>query len=149
MNEQRMWMIKSVTSHMYGSLDAFMKRIGAREATFSLTNKAGDDEKVELYQKGLYDFRSLPIFLVPIAFIVELNVVTFLVGIGRAFLVGDFDETLVQVFISFYILFINYPIIEGMVFRKDNGCFPKSLTILSAVLVSMVIFLTAGVKFLV
>ncbi|CAK7327208.1 unnamed protein product [Dovyalis caffra] len=45
-NEQRIWMIKSVTSHLYGSLDAITKRLGLRKASFLLTNKVADNEQL-------------------------------------------------------------------------------------------------------
>ena len=142
-------MIKSATSHMYGSLDAVMKRFGLREASFLPTNKVEDGERVELYEKGLYDFRTSPMFLAPMVALVMLNMVSFLVGIARAILVRDLDKMFVQVFMSFYVLAINYPIFEGMVLRKDKGRIPKPITIISAtVLVFMLVFLQVGSRFI-
>ncbi|EXB55544.1 Cellulose synthase-like protein G2 [Morus notabilis] len=138
--EQRIWMIKAITSHLYGTLDAFMERIGMRAASFVPTNKVENDERVKLYEKGAYDFRTSKMFLAPLVALVTLNTGSLLVGIGRAILVGDLDKMFVQVFIPFYILAINYPIIEGMVIRKDKGRIPTSITILSAML-STIIFL--------
>ncbi|EXB55545.1 Cellulose synthase-like protein G2 [Morus notabilis] len=146
--EQRIWMIKSITSHLYGTLDAFMERIGMREASFVPTNKVEDDERVKLYEKGAYDFRTSKMFLSPLVALVTLNTLSLLVGIARAILVGDLNKMFVQVFISFYILAINYPIIEGMVIRKDKGRIPTSVTILSAIL-STIIFLFVGSRFLI
>ncbi|XVF38386.1 hypothetical protein REPUB_Repub20aG0097000 [Reevesia pubescens] len=50
-NEQRVWMIKSVTCHLYGSLDAILKKLGLSKATFVITNKVPDDEQIKLYQE--------------------------------------------------------------------------------------------------
>jgi hypothetical protein len=55
-NEQRIWMMKSVTTYLHGSLDAIMKKMGMREASFFPTNKVVDDEQVNLYQMGKFDF---------------------------------------------------------------------------------------------
>ncbi|KAK0608867.1 hypothetical protein LWI29_037198 [Acer saccharum] len=51
-NEQRLWMIKSVTSHLYGSLDAIMKTLGLRQASFQPTNKVLDEEQAKIYRMG-------------------------------------------------------------------------------------------------
>ncbi|GMN46343.1 hypothetical protein TIFTF001_015526 [Ficus carica] len=145
--EQRIWMMKAITSHLYGTLDAFVKRIGMREANFLPTNKAEDDERVKLYENGIYDFRTSMMFLGPLVALVILNVGSLLAGITRAILVGDLHKMFVQVFISFYILALNYPIIEGMVIRKDKGRIPTLITILSALL-SIIIFLSVGSRLL-
>ncbi|KAF4348123.1 hypothetical protein G4B88_008811 [Cannabis sativa] len=147
-NELRLWMIKSITSHLYGSLDAFMKRIGMREASFLPTNKVDDDETVELYRNGKFDFRTSAMFLVPLVVIVILNTVSLIVGITRAILVGNLDKMFLQVLLSIYILAISYPIIEGMVIRKDKGRIPTSITISSAAY-SMIIVFLIGLGFLV
>ncbi|GMN53482.1 hypothetical protein TIFTF001_022617 [Ficus carica] len=139
--EQRIWMMKSITSHLYGTLDALMKRIGVREASFLPTNKAEGDERVKLYENGVYDFRTSTMFLVPLVALVILNMSSLLMGFARAILVGDLDKMFVQVFISLYILAINYPIIEGMVIRKDKGRIPTSVTISSSIL-SMIVLLS-------
>lgn len=147
-NETRLWMIKSITSHLYGSFDAFMKRIGMREASFLPTNKVDDDDRVKLYENGLYDFRTSAVFLAPLVTLVILNTVSFLVGIARAVLVArDLDKMFVQLFISLCMLVINYPIIEGMVLRKDKGRIPASITVLSAMF-SIIVFLLVGSRFL-
>ncbi|KAM0963196.1 hypothetical protein ACFX2A_022699 [Malus domestica] len=46
-NEQRIWMMKSVTSHSYGSVDAVMEKLGMREARFFPTNKVDDVKQLK------------------------------------------------------------------------------------------------------
>ena len=93
-------MIKSISSHFYGCLDAFMKRIGTREASFLPTNKGEDDELSKLYEKGIYDFRTSTMFLLPMAALIILNLMSFFGGILGVIFVGNLDEMFVQVFIS-------------------------------------------------
>lgn len=141
-NEQRIWMIKSVTSHLYGAIDAFMSKIGLREASFLPTNKVEDDEQVLLYQKGIFDFRTSTMFLVPMVSLFILNMIAFLVGIVRVMIFeDDLKKMFVQVFITIYILVMNYPIFEGMVIRKDKGCIPLSVSLLSALFTIIFIFI--------
>ncbi|KAL7220162.1 hypothetical protein ACSBR2_013096 [Camellia fascicularis] len=140
-NEQRMWMIRSVTSHLYGSLDAFMKRMGMREASFQPTNKAVDDEQLKRYQMGKFDFQASNMLIVPVVTLVILNLVSLFGGVTRMVVInGSFNEMFVQVGLSFFIVSMTYPIVEGMVVRKDKGRVPISVSILSAV-ISMIYLL--------
>ncbi|EOY05952.1 hypothetical protein QUC31_016528 [Theobroma cacao] len=126
-NEQRIWMIKSVTCHLYGSLDAILKKLGLREASFLTTNKVADDEQIKLYQEGKFDFRASTIFLAPLVTIILVNMASFAGGVVRTMVVGDWKEMFGQVFLSFYIIVMNYGIIEGMIVRKDKGRIPHSV----------------------
>ncbi|KAG5560309.1 hypothetical protein RHGRI_003562 [Rhododendron griersonianum] len=138
-NEQRMWMIRSVTCYLYGSLDAIMKRLGMKEANFMTTNKVIDVEQTKLYQMGKIDFQTSIMLLAPLVILTIINVVSFVGGVTRAMVTGKFSDMFIQVFLS---LLSCYPVIEGMILRKDKGRIPPSVTILS-VLVST-IFLSLG-----
>ncbi|CAL5392502.1 unnamed protein product [Camellia sinensis] len=115
-NEQRMWMIRSVTSHLYGSLDA----LGMREASFLPTNKAIDDEQLKRYQMGKFDFQASNMLIVPVVALVILNPVSLFGGVSRMGINGSFNEMFMQVGLSFFIVSMSYPIVEGMVVRKDK-----------------------------
>ncbi|KAG6759261.1 hypothetical protein POTOM_035733 [Populus tomentosa] len=144
--EQRLWMMKSVSTHTYGSLDAVMKRIGVKEASFLPTNKAADEEKFKLYQMGKFDFKTSSMLLVPMVTVIILNMASFVLGVIRIIIAGNWDSMVVQVFLSSYILVMNSAIIEGMTIRKDKGCIPLSVTVLSTVF--SIIFLCLGSFFL-
>ncbi|XP_052208166.1 cellulose synthase A catalytic subunit 4 [UDP-forming]-like isoform X4 [Diospyros lotus] len=141
-NEQMMWMIKNVTCHTYGSFDAIMKKIGFKEASFPPTNKVVDEEQLKLYKMGKIDFQTSIVFLAPMVSLVLLNLASFVGGLTRAVVAGNFSEMFVQIVLSFFIVVMNYPIVEGMILRKDKGRIPSSVTSLSA-LISM-IFLSLG-----
>lgn len=132
-NEQRIWMMKSVTCHGYGSLDAIMKILGLREDSFLPTNKVEHDDQVLLYQRGKFYFQTSTRLLAPIVTIIILNLASFFVGIIRIIVADRFEQLFVQVFLSFHILAMNYPIIEGMLIRKDRGCIPPSVTLISVI----------------
>jgi hypothetical protein len=134
-------MMKSITNHLYGSLDAIMKRMGMREASFLPTNKVEDDERAKLYQMGKFDFQTSNMFLVPMVALIILNMASFIGGLFRVIFLGDWDRMFVQVFISFYILIMNFPIIEGVMIRKDKGRIRSSVTLLSAVFSCGILFL--------
>ncbi|KAF5736769.1 Cellulose synthase like G2 [Tripterygium wilfordii] len=143
-NEQRIFMIRAVTCNLNGSLDSVMKKIGVREASFMLTNKVVDDEQVTRYQMGIFDFQTSNIFLVPLVTLVTLNILSFFGGVIRMIVFKGTGRNAIflQVILSLYISVVNYPVIEGMVVRKDRGRVPLSVTLLSATFSS--IFLVLG-----
>ncbi|XP_011030535.1 PREDICTED: cellulose synthase-like protein G1 [Populus euphratica] len=134
LNEQRVWMMKSVTAYTFGSLDAIVKCFGMREASFLPTNKVADDEQVALYQMGKLNFQASTMILTPIITLIILNMVSFIGGVAEMFIAGSWNETFGQVFLSLYILMVNYPVIEGMLLRKDKGRVPTPVTLLSLVI---------------
>ncbi|KAL6292186.1 hypothetical protein ACE6H2_000328 [Prunus campanulata] len=146
-NEQRIWMMKSVTSHLYGSVDAFMKKIGMREASFFPTNKVDDVDQLKRYNMGVFDFQTSILFLAPMATLVILNMASFAIGISRVIFLGELDKFFIQVFIPFYVILMNYPIVEGMLIRKDRGRIPPSITLLSIV-VSLIFYSLGSIIFM-
>ncbi|WVZ24753.1 hypothetical protein V8G54_003297 [Vigna mungo] len=128
-NEQRIWMMKSVTCHLHGCLDALLKKFGIREATFVPTNKLEDDEQNLLYQMDKYDFRASNIFIAPMLFLITVNIYCLVGGVYRVFLVGDCDKLFIQLFLAVFIVTVNYPLIEGLLVRKDKGRISKLVAI--------------------
>ncbi|KAF6174664.1 hypothetical protein GIB67_006316 [Kingdonia uniflora] len=120
-NEMRMWWIKCVTCNIFGCLDAIMNIIGIKKRELKLTNKAVDKDELEKYKKGNFELQGGKIFLVPLVILVLLNIVSFIGGIVRVVTQGSFDEMFGQVFLSFFISILNYPIIKEMVTRKKNA----------------------------
>lgn len=138
-NEQRIWMMKSVTSYMYAALNGCMEKIGLVESSFLPTNKVDDSEQVNLYKMGVFDFRASKMLVVPLVSIIILNLVAFGGGVYRMVFAAEWENFILQVLLSLYILIVNYPVIEGMILRKDKGRIPPSVTLLSAI-VSAVFF---------
>lgn len=122
-------MMKSITCHLYGCLDALLKKLGIREASFLPTNKVEDYEQTLLYQMDKYDFRASNIFIVPMLAILTINISCFIGGVFRVLLIGDWDKMFIQLFLAAFIITVNYPIIEGLMIRKDKGRISKLVTI--------------------
>ena len=123
-------MIESITSHLYGCLDALLKKCGLKEASFLPTNKVEDEEQTRLYQMDKYDFRTSNMFLVPMVAVITINISCFIGGIYKVLSVGNWDQMFIQLFLTAYIIVVNYPIIEGLVIRKDVGRIYPSLALL-------------------
>ncbi|OMO54788.1 Cellulose synthase [Corchorus capsularis] len=133
-NEQRIWMMKALIFYTIGSVNAMLKLFGLREANFVPTNKVADDEQVSFYQKGIFNFQASTIVLAPLVTLVTLNMISFAGGVARVIIKGNWNEMFGQIVLSFYILMAHYPIIEGMLLRKDNGRIPYSVILLSLAL---------------
>ncbi|KZV48204.1 hypothetical protein F511_10790 [Dorcoceras hygrometricum] len=114
-NEQRIWMIKSVTACLFGCLDVLMKYIGLARANFRLTNKSIDKEKLEKYEKGEFDFQGAKMFMIPLTMLVLLNLGCFVGGMKALISKGNVGEMLGQGLLSSYILVLSLPILEGFV----------------------------------
>ncbi|GAB4843218.1 hypothetical protein Ancab_013185 [Ancistrocladus abbreviatus] len=140
-NEQRIWMIKSLTCHVYGSLDGVMKCLGLRQTSFIPTNKVVDDQQEKHYQMGIYDFQTSNAYLVPLVTAVSLNFTSFVGGIARVIIEGNWDDMFAQLLLSGYILFMSCPVIEAMILRKDSGRVPLATTTMSIVFSSLILAL--------
>ncbi|XP_026451626.1 cellulose synthase-like protein G2 [Papaver somniferum] len=117
-NEQRIWMIKSVTGSLFGFLDVVMKSVGVTKASFRLTNKVIDSDQQEKYEKGRFNFEGATIFMIPLFILVLWNLGCFILGLRRVFTDKSLEEMFGQVYISFLILVLSYPILEGIITRK-------------------------------
>lgn len=127
-------MIKSVTAYTYGSIDAMMKWVGLRKASFVPTNKVSDEGKFTLYQKGKFNYQTSTVLLAPIVALVILNMVSLVGGVARMLVTGTWKHMFGQVFLTLYVVVVNFPVIEGMLMRKDEGRVPVSVSILSLIL---------------
>ncbi|XP_048130934.1 cellulose synthase A catalytic subunit 7 [UDP-forming]-like [Rhodamnia argentea] len=134
LNEQRMWMIKSTTCHVYGTMDGIMTQTGMRRASFLPTNKVDDDEQARRYEMGIFDFQTSVMFLAPMVTLVILNTASFVGGLARVLISGGWEELFLQIVLSLFVLVMSYPVIEGMALRTDKGRIPPSVTIQSAIL---------------
>jgi len=117
-NEHRIWMIKTVTACLFGSVDGIMKRIGITKAKFRLTNKAIDQEKVQKYEKGVFDFEGARMFMIPLVLLIVLNLVCFVGGVKRMITERNYDEMFGQAFLSSSIVVSSYSVIKGLLAGK-------------------------------
>ncbi|KAF6175036.1 hypothetical protein GIB67_039584 [Kingdonia uniflora] len=139
-NEERMWMIKAITCHFFGFMDVILKSLGIREINFEPTNKAADEEQVmKRYKMDKFDFHGATVLLLPSTTIVLLNLVSFVLGLQRAIMKKSFDAMFGQLFLSFIVLVFSFPVIEGMVVRKDKGCIQGSVILYSVAILIVIL----------
>ncbi|KAI3836346.1 hypothetical protein MKW92_028370 [Papaver armeniacum] len=120
-NEQRIWMIKSVTASLFGCLDVVMKLVGVTKASFRLTNTVIDSDQQKKYEKGSFNFQGATIFMIPLFILVIWNLGCFILGVRRVLIDKSLEDMFGQVYISFFILVSSYPILEGIITRKTRS----------------------------
>ncbi|KAG6395204.1 hypothetical protein SASPL_145845 [Salvia splendens] len=116
-NEQRIWIIRAVTACLFGCVDVLMKYAGVAKANFRLTNKVVDQEKLDKYQQGKFDFQGAKMFMVPLTLLVLLNLGCFVGGAKGLVSQGNVAEMLGQGLLSMYVLVLSFPILQGLVPR--------------------------------
>ncbi|KAG6393396.1 hypothetical protein SASPL_147637 [Salvia splendens] len=137
-NEQRVWAMKSLTSYFLASVNAILEKIGLTKASFVPTSKIMDNEVSKLYQMGKFDFQAPSLFMVILCTLYMLNLASFVVGFGKVLQNGRMNEMVMQAFLPLFGAVLHYPLMEGMVLRKDVGRVSPSVSILSVAISSTV-----------
>ncbi|KAE8707778.1 Cellulose synthase-like protein E1 [Hibiscus syriacus] len=137
LNEQRMWMFKRTTSYFFAVLDYILKLCQISESTFVITRKVADDNVNRRYEKDIMDFGiSSPMFTV-LATLALFNVLC-IIAVGTKKIVIDNDDVMkvfdiygFQIVVCCLLVFINLPVYQAMLFRKDSGKIPASVTLVA------------------
>ncbi|PKU60953.1 cellulose synthase-like protein E6 [Dendrobium catenatum] len=145
-SEQRMWLIKGITSSTFGTLDFIFSEIGSSTSGFNLTSKVKKEEENKLYENGKFVIYASP-FFVSMVTIAIVNSISFIFGFIKAMIrVGGLDEMLIQILLSGFIVTNSWPIYEAMFTRKDGGKMPGSVT-KASILLSSILFYLGNFKF--
>ncbi|KAJ4954092.1 hypothetical protein NE237_030924 [Protea cynaroides] len=145
-NNQRMWMIRGISSYLFGSIDFFLKSIGISAFGFNVTNKVIDEEQSKRYEQGVFEFGVASPLFVPLTTAAIINLISFLKGLAGVFRDGNLGEVFVQLFISSFVVVNCWPIYEAMVLRKDKGKMATKTTVAS-VLLAWVLYSMAALIF--
>ncbi|XP_043694937.1 cellulose synthase-like protein G2 [Telopea speciosissima] len=133
-NDQRMWMIRAISSYLFGPFDYFLKSIGISTFGFNVTSKVIDEEQSKRYEQGIFEFGVASPLFVPVTTAAIINLISFLKGLVGVFRYGNLEEVFVQLFISSFVVVNCWPIYEAMVLRKDGGKMSAKTTMASALL---------------
>ncbi|KAG5539503.1 hypothetical protein RHGRI_019898 [Rhododendron griersonianum] len=133
-NDQRMWMLRGVTSYFFGSIELLTNRLGIAKNGFNLTSKVLDNEQSKRYNQGTFEFGVESPMFVPLSTAAIVNLIAFFGGLIGVFRGGDFDGLFVQIFVAGFVVANCWPIYEAMVLRTDNGRMPTKTTLISTLL---------------
>ncbi|KAH7862201.1 hypothetical protein Vadar_001376 [Vaccinium darrowii] len=133
-SDQRMWMLRGVTSYLFGLIEFLTKCIGIATHGFNVTSKVQDDEQSKRYDQGTFEFGVQSPMFVPLSMAALVNVVAFFGGLIDVFRGGDLDGLFVQIFVAGFVMVNCWPIYEAMVLRTDKGRMPTKTTLISTFL---------------
>uniref|UniRef100_A0ACD5ZCR0 Uncharacterized protein n=1 Tax=Avena sativa TaxID=4498 RepID=A0ACD5ZCR0_AVESA len=134
-NVQRMWMVKRITSYLFGFIDTLWKLLGLSHMTFAVSSKVSDEHVSKRYEQEIMEFGSSTPEYVIIATIALLNLVCLVGGLCQI-MKGSWNVFLngfsPQLIICGMLVILNIPFYEAMFLRKDKGRMPFSVTLASA-----------------
>ncbi|KAJ6835802.1 cellulose synthase-like protein G3 [Iris pallida] len=137
-SDQRMWMIRGLTSFSFGTMEYALNRMGVSAPGFSLTSKVMEDDQNALYDKGVFYFGVPSPFFTLLGTVAITNLSSLVVGVFKATRKEEgFDEMFLQIFISGFAVLNCLPVIEAMFIRRDGGRIPRKITNLSILLAGL------------
>ncbi|XP_019058019.1 PREDICTED: cellulose synthase-like protein G3 isoform X2 [Tarenaya hassleriana] len=140
-NDQRMWMIRGLSSFFFGLVEFSLKTLKISTHGFNLTSKINDDEQTKMYEREMFDFGvASPMFL-PMATAAVLNPLALVQGLFGLFTYrgGGGEVLAMELLVVGFVVVNSIPVYEAMVLRKDKGRLPKRVCC-SAVILSSALY---------
>ncbi|KAL4185747.1 hypothetical protein AMTRI_Chr10g232260 [Amborella trichopoda] len=134
-NDERMWMIKRVSSFLFGFMDNIFRLVGLGKSGFEISNKASDEDAMRRYEQEIMEFGVASPMFVIVATLPLFNLIAFALGLKRVITQGSsaLDSLMAQLILSGFIVSICFPILEALFIRRDKGRFPASVSCISIV----------------
>ncbi|GMN31471.1 hypothetical protein TIFTF001_003270 [Ficus carica] len=134
-NDQRMWLIRSLSCHLFGSIEYFMKSLGISTHGFNVTSKILEEEQSKRYKQGKFEFGVHSPLFVPLTMAAITNLAALIFEIlailrGRS----DFEGLLMQLLIMTFAIINCLPVYKAMTFSSNKGGIPRKTTLLSTFL---------------
>ncbi|KAM1736610.1 hypothetical protein ACFX12_014951 [Malus domestica] len=134
-NNQRMWIIRGLSSFAFGFVEYFLKSLGISTHGFNVTSKVLDEDQSKRYEQGMMEFGVSSPFFVPLTVAAIVNLAAFAWGHVEIFRGGgSFEGLFVQMFIAGFGIVNCIPIYEAMISRNDKGKIPTKTSLVSTIL---------------
>ena len=133
-NGQRMWLVKRITSYLFGVLDNLRKLFGLSKMNFVVSPKVSDEDESTRYEQEIMEFGSSDPEYVIIGTITLLNLVCLLGGLSKVMKGGwneHLDALFPQLILCGMVVITSIPFYEAMFLRKDKGRIPFPVTLAS------------------
>ncbi|KAH0895268.1 hypothetical protein HID58_057697 [Brassica napus] len=118
--KQRMWLYRRTSSFLFGFVDTIKKKLGVSESAFVITAKVAEEEAAERYEKEVMEFRVESLMFLLLGTLGMLNLFCLAASIMRLVMTSREAGGDVQTM--------------GMLFRRDRGKIPTTMTVKSFVL---------------
>lgn len=128
-NEQRMWLYKRTTSYLFAFVDTILKLMGFSESKFVISNKLFDEDVSKRYNEELMEFGVDSPMTTILSSLAVLNLFCF---IGAVIKINSdlmsLERMILQILCCGILVLINLPLYNAILFRKDQGRMPSSVT---------------------
>jgi hypothetical protein len=133
-NEQRMWMVRRITSYLYGFIDTARKLLGLSKMAFAVTSKVSEEDESKRYEQEIMEFGSSSPEYVIIATAALLNLICLVGGLSQIMTGGWIillNVFFPQLILCGMLVVTSIPFYEAMFMRKGKGRIPFSITLAS------------------
>ncbi|CAH8314283.1 unnamed protein product [Eruca vesicaria subsp. sativa] len=124
-NDQRMWMIRGLSSFFFGIIEFTLKTLNLSTFHFNVTSKANDDnEQKNRYEQEIFDFGpSSSMLFLPVTTVAIVNLLAFVCGVYG--LIASGEGLVLELMLASFAVMNCVPIYEAMMLRKDEARLPK------------------------
>ncbi|KAF8033393.1 hypothetical protein BT93_D2105 [Corymbia citriodora subsp. variegata] len=140
-NDQRMCLVRGLTSYVFGTLEYTLKSLGIAAQGFNITSKVLDDEQSKKYEQGVFEFGAVSPMFVLLALAAIVNLASLMQGLMVAVVRmsggGDTEGLVLQILLAGFGVVNGWPIYEAMFIRRDKGRMPTKVTLVSAFAASL------------
>ncbi|PRQ16612.1 putative cellulose synthase (UDP-forming) [Rosa chinensis] len=144
-NDQRMWMIRALSSFLFGSIEYLLMSLGISTHGFNVTSKVLDEDQSKRYDQGIFEFGVASPMFVPLTSAAIVNLAAFAWGHVEAFKgSNDLEGMFLQMFIAGFGVVNCIPIYEAIISRSDKGRIPTK-TIMVSLLLAFSLYVVAYV----
>ncbi|TXG50719.1 hypothetical protein EZV62_023243 [Acer yangbiense] len=134
-NDQRIWMIRGLSSYVFGLTEYLLMSLGISTIGFNVTNKVVGDELGKRYDQEIFEFGVPSPMFVPMTMAAILNFFSFSWGFSQIIRgVGDLHGLFLQMLLSGFVMVNCWPIYEAIVLRSDKGKLPAKVTVIATFL---------------
>ncbi|XVF51281.1 hypothetical protein PTKIN_Ptkin04bG0172400 [Pterospermum kingtungense] len=137
-SDQRMWMMRGLSSYLFGITEFFLRYMGIPTQGFNVTSKVVDDEQSKRYERGLFEFGVHSPMFVTLTMAAITNLFSFIYGLILFLSSSNKEGLFMQLFLSALIVMNCLPIYHAIALRSDKGKMPIRTTITATFLASAV-----------
>lgn len=130
-NDQRMWIIRVLSSDLFGTLEYIGNHLGISTREFDITNKGNNEDQRKRYNEGKFEFGVPSPMFVPLSTSAIVNLAALSWGILQALRGNSLNELGGQMILACFGVVNSWPVYEAMVLRTDEGRMPTKITLIS------------------
>ncbi|XP_051114584.1 cellulose synthase-like protein G3 [Andrographis paniculata] len=135
-NDQRMWLIRVLSSDLFGTIEYTGNQLGITTRGFDVTNKVDDNNQRKRYNEGKFEFGVPSPMFVPLTAAAIINLAACSWGILQVLRGKWQNELNGQMLLTCFGVANSWPVYEAMAWRTDEGRIPTRIICTSALLAS-------------